>query len=105
MCEEAIEPLKIAEKNETVFKNLKQVQTELIDKMNEKFGGDYYQLKPILLKNKYIKIECRLEHCPFDIWLKFIISEEGKCANLSVFRFIIQGHNPESHIKEYESKN
>jgi hypothetical protein len=66
---------------------VQQVQKELIGPMNTKFEAVVFQLK-VRTDKKYLKIHC-LPGCPFDIWLKYTLDNEGAVTNMRVFRFII----------------
>jgi hypothetical protein len=56
--------------------------------MNQKFGDNCYHLK-VKEGNKYVKINCKYEKCPLDIWLNFTQTPDGKVTNMTLFRFII----------------
>ncbi len=69
--------------------------------MNEKFGSDVYNLR-VETKNSYGKISCKVEQCPFDLWMKYSLDPDQKITNLKMFRYIISGHDPCCHLDDYK---
>lgn len=70
ICDNALKCCKEAEKAKIVFNDLREVNTHLIDRMNLAFGADVFKLN-VRLDKKYVKIVCRIQKCPFSIWLKY----------------------------------
>lgn len=75
MCHDSVQILKDAENANKIFNNVSEVQSELIDKMDQAFGSQVFLFK-CRTDKKYLKIGCKIPGCPFDIWLKF-----GLCPN------------------------
>jgi len=103
MCETAMKFAKDAEKEKTVYCSTEEVNRLLIDKMNSGFGKDVFKLN-VKTDNKYLQIKCKVGKCPFSVWLKYKTAPNGDVFDLTVFRFIIEGHDPCAHIEEYEKK-
>ena len=72
--------------------------------MNASFGRNVYKLN-VRTDNKYLKIKCIVPKCPFTIWLNYNKAPNGDVFEMTVFRFIIEGHDPCAHIDDYDRKS
>ena len=72
--------------------------------MNTSFGRNVYKLN-VRTDNKYLKIKCIVPKCPFTIWLNYNKAPNGDVFEMTVFRFIIEGHDPCAHIDDYNRKS
>jgi hypothetical protein len=83
-----------------VYPNLKSLQTELIDLMNDKHGAKVYKFD---VTEKYLRVLCSgndnkgYKRCIFQMWYNFGRDSRQEITNIQWFRSINQSHLLPNH--------